>query len=350
MIDPSRHKVNPPASDLAMIDFVQVELICALPRPIRAGTMVKLTDDGEVEWETSTRRQMTGSWEAKVAVRSVSTDRLEISGNIAKFLQGHNIFGPTDLLAMIDAFLDRVQPELWPEGMPWIERQSGLLSRVDCTSGFTLDSQADVLTWIRAAEQRGTMPIRGRGVLKGEGTLVYGDALKGKRAKDWQVIFYSKGLEIIKRPLPHPMMCRNDVLNFVQRLLRCEVRLRTAELKRMNLRTVENWNPETCARVWREKLDKIEFAEGEIMAYSDMEGIKPRLRAAYYDWQAGTDMRQGRSEASFYRLRREMLNLFGVNIAVPCTRSNVIPLRREIVALPAQRPPWADEIAALLAA
>ena len=330
-----------------MIDFVQVELLCQLPRPIRAGTMLKLSDDGEVEWETSTRLTVKGSWDSSVMVRAISLDRLEISGNVAKFLQGHNLFGPSDLAGMLRAFLDKVQPVLWPEGMPYIEVMSGLLSRVDCTSSFVLDNLGDVLTWIRAAEQRGTMPIRGRGVLKGEGTLVYGDAT-GKRAKDWSVMFYSKGLEIQKRPLPLPLMCRNDVLSYVNRMLRCEVRVRTAELKRMGLRTVENWHPETCALVWREKLDRLEFAEGEVMAYAQIEGAKPRLVAAYYAWQNGCDLRQGRSEASYYRLRREMLDAFGVNIAITPPKSNVLPLRRSIVALPAQRPPWADEIAALL--
>lgn len=343
-------KTDPgPVNGLHMVDFVSAEFDAILPRTIRAGTVMKLTDDGEVEWETSTRLSVKGSWDTSVQVRAVSPSRLEISGNLAKFLQGHNLYGPSDLPALIRAFLERVQPVLWPEGMPYIEVMGGRLSRVDCTSSFILPSLADVLTWVRAAEQRGNCSHRGRGVLKGEGTLVYGDA-SNQRAKDWQLTFYSKGLEIGKRPLPLPMMCRNDVLDFANKLLRCEVRVRTAELKRLNLRTVENWQPETCAQVWQDKLDRIDFSEGEVMACSSFEGVKARLLDCYDAWQAGRDLRQGRSKTAFYRLRREMQDTFGVDIVIKCPKSNVLPLRRSIVALPAQRPPWADEIAALLAA
>lgn len=334
---------------MAMIDFVTAEFDCQLPRVIRAGTLVKLTDDGEVEWETSTRLTVKGSFDSSVQVRAVSPERLEISGNLAKFLQGHNIFGTGDLDALIRAFLDRVQPALWPEGMPYIEVLGGRLSRIDCTDNFLMDRPSDVLSWIRAAEERGNCAFRGRGVLKGEGTLVYGDAT-GKRAKDWQLTFYSKGLEVAKRPLPDLMMERADVLDYVNRLLRCEVRLRRGELKRLGLCEVEAWQPNSAREAWQEKLERIEFAEGMVMECSNFEGVPGRLVDAYDAWQAGRDLRQGRKKSAFYELRSKMKKVFGVDIAITAPKSNVVPLRRSLVAHPVQRPPWADEIEALLAA
>lgn len=332
-----------------MVDFVTGSFPCELPCDIHDGVMVRVGLDGDVQWETKARLMVSGSYDNRVAVRAVSRTELEISGNLAKFLQGHNIFGPSDLPALIRAFLEKVQPTLWPDGMPWIGVNDGQLSRVDCTSGFLLDSQADVLTWIRAAEQRTTVSHRGRGVLKGEGTLVYGDAT-GKRAKAWQLTFYAKGLEIAKHPLPEPMMQRNDVLSYVGRLLRCEVRLRSAELNRFGLRTVRDWQPDSCEKVWRSKLARVDFMEGVVMDCSAYEGVKPRLLDAFDAWKAGRDLRQGRPARSFYRLRTEMKETFGVDIAVSVPASNVIPLRRTIVAVPVHRPPWADEVTALLVA
>lgn len=331
-----------------MVDFVSVEMEAELPAPIRDGVMVKLSDDGEVEWETSARLMVKGSFDSRVAVRAISPERLEISGNLAKFMQGHNIFGPDDLPELLHAFLARVQPILWPEGLPYIDVWGGKLSRVDCTSGLLLETPSDVLSYLLAAEERGNCSHRGRGVMKGQGTLVYGDAT-GKRAKAWQLTLYAKGLEVAKHPLPELMMARADVLEYVNRLLRVEVRVRTAELNRMGLRTVEQWVPGSCERVWREKVDRIEFMEGTVMACSDFEGVKPRLLDAYDAWQAGRDMRQGRSSRVFYYLRKEMKDVFGVDISIKCPKSNVVPLRRVIVAEPARRPPWADEVQRLLA-
>ena len=332
-----------------MVDFVSLVMEARLPGPISAGTVCSAKPDGEVEWTVQKRLTVKGSWDSSVQIRAVSPGLLEVSGNLAKFLQGHNIYGTDQLPDLIRAFLARIQPSLWPDGMPWIDVMGGTLSRVDCTSGFQLDSLADVLTWIRAAEERGNCSHRGRGILKGEGTLVYGDAT-GKRAKAWQLTFYSKGLETGKRPLPLPMMQRRDVVDYVNRLLRCEVRVRGAELKRMGLSVVENWEPDTCANVWREKLGRVDFSEGVVMDCSEFEGVKPRLLDAYDAWRAGRDLRQGRPGRSFYRLRREMKDQFGVDIAITAPKSNVVPLRRVLVAVPAQRPPWADEISALLAA
>lgn len=338
-----------------MVDFVQATFAARLPRVIRAGTLVKFTDEGKLEWETSTRLTVEGSHDSSVQIRACSPHVLEVSGNLAKFLQGHNLFGPDDLGALVRAFFERIQPKLWPEGMPWIDVPGGQLSRVDVTSGFLMDTRADVTAWLRAADERGRVDRVGQGKLyvdertKSAATLVYGDAT-GKRAKNWQLTFYSKGIEVRRHLLPEPMRYRPDVLEWVDRLLRCEVRLRRGELRRIGLVDVAEWTPERVASEWQEKLDRLQLSEGQVMMCSDFEGVKPRLLDCYDAWQAGRDLRIGRKDRAFYRLRAEMREVFGVDIANTCPKSNVVPLRRAVVATPAQRPPWADEIAALLAA
>jgi II/X family phage/plasmid replication protein len=332
-----------------MVDFLSVEIPCDLPGPIRGGSMVKLTRDGEVEWETSTRLMVEGSWDARCSIRAVSLETLEISGNVTKFLQGHNLYGPADPIQLLRLFLDRVQPLLWPEGMPPIDVEAASISRIDCTSNLLLATPGDVLSFIRAAEQRGNCSHRGRGVLKGEGTLVYGDAT-GKRAKAWQLTFYSKGLEVAKHPLPAPMMEREDVLEWVNRLLRVEVRVRTPELKRLGLRMVADWGPGSVEAVWREKLARIDLMEGAVMACSEFEGVPARLLDTYDAWCAGRDLRVGRSRASWYRVRKQMKETFGVDVSIAPPKTNVVPLRRIVVAEPACRPRWADDIDRLLQA
>lgn len=332
-----------------MVDWLTVELPCELPGPIFGGSITKAKLDGEIEWHVLSRMQLEGSWSSKINVRSVSPQLLEISGNVAKFLQGHNIFGPDDPAALLRTFLDVVQPVLWPEGMPSIDVEGGSISRIDVTDGLLLDRPGDVLSFLKAAEERGNCPYRGRGVFKGEGTLVYGDAT-GKRAKAWQLTLYSKGLEVAHRPLPLPMAQHPGVLDWVNRLLRVEVRLRTEELKRIALRRVGDWKPGSALAAWEAKVGKIAFMEGSVMEGNEMVGVKPRLVAFYRAWSAGDDLRQCLTKTSFYRLRREMRDQFGVDISIKAPRSNVVPLRRVITAEPAHRPPWADAVENLLVA
>lgn len=326
-----------------MVDWLTVEMPADLPEPITGGVVAKFREDGTIEWAVNQRLQLEGSFSSSIMVRSVDPTRLEISGNVAKFMQGHNIYGTADVGGLIRAFLERIGPKFWPDGMPFIDVDEGLISRVDVTSGLLLDRPTDVLSFLKAAEERGHCSHRGRGVFKGEGTLVYGDAT-GKRAKAWQLTLYSKGLEVAKRPLPEPMMNYPGVLDWVNRLLRVEVRLRTAELKRIALRRVGDWSSGAVAAAWKEKVDRIDFMEGSVMDCSDLEGVKPRLLDAYDAWCAGRDLRQGRPKASFYRLRREMHDTFGVDISMVAPKSNVVPLRRVITAEPVHRPPWADAV------
>lgn len=333
-----------------MVDYLTVELPCDLPRVICGGTVFKLSEDGEMEWNVLTRRELEGSWSSKCTVRAIDRTKLEISGNPAKFLQGHNLYGTADPQELVRLFLERVQPILWPEGMPSIDIANGTVARIDCTSGFLLPRGEDVLSWLRASHERGVRPYLGRGTFKGTdgSTLVYGDAT-GKRAKAWQVTFYYKGQEVMVHPLPPLMMERRDVIEWVSRLLRCEVRLRTPELKRMELRLLGSWNAEVVAAAWQEKVGRIDFMEETVANRTEFDGVKARYVDAYKAWLAGNDLREGRKQSAWYKLRKDMRNIFGCDIAVTPPKSNIVPLRRIIVAEPAHRPPWADDVDRLLA-
>jgi II/X family phage/plasmid replication protein len=334
-----------------MVDYLTIEIPADLPRVICGGTIFKVGDDGAMEWNVLTRKEMEGSWSTKCQVRAIDRTKLEISGNVAKFMQGHNLYGPDDPIGLVRAFLDRVQPILWPEGMPPIDLEAATVARIDVTSGFLLPCQNDVLLWLRGAHEAATRPYLGRGVFKGTdgSTLVYGDAT-GKRAKAWQLTFYAKGMEVLKHPLPPLMGQRKDVIDWVARLLRCEVRLRTQEVKRLGLRTLGEWTAEVVARVWQEKVGMLDFMEEKMNPSGEYEGVKSRLVDAFHSWEAGKDLRVNRSRAAWYKLRKDIRATFGVDISLTKPKSNVVPLRRIIVAEPAHRPSWADDVERMLAA
>lgn len=332
-----------------MVDWLTVEVPADLPGPISDGCVAKFRADGSVDWSCPSRLALEGSWSSSVLVRAVTTSSIEVSGNIAKFLSGHNLYGSSCPRELLLRFFERTGEKLW-SGVPVCpDVEKAVISRVDVTSGLMLQTPADVLSFIKAADERGHCAYRGRGVLKGEGTLVYGDAT-GKRAKAWQVTMYAKGLEVAKRHLPKPMMEFPGVLEWVNCLLRVEVRLRTAELKRRGLRLVSDWGDDTCRRSWEHFVGRIDLMDGVVMEGNELVGAKPRLVAFYRAWAAGDDLRQVLNERTFYRLRREMREAFSVDIALKAPRTNVIPLRRVVTAEPAQRPPWADAVDRLLAA
>lgn len=352
----------------AMVDFITCEIPCRLPAPITGDIVLRHTREGELVWQTFTRRKMAGSFDSSLHVRAVDPTKLEISGNPAKFLQGHNLWGPSDLRSMLERCLQRMQPVLWPEGMPPIFLSEAVLSRIDLTASLVVGSPQDAKMFLRAHHETANRPYVGRGVFKGTdgSTLVYGDAT-GKRAKAWQITLYLKGVEVAQpgHSLPAPMLEDARLIEWVNRVIRVELRLRRTELQRlvngrgkpmiekgerlvMPQMELIDWDEIDTAEVWREYYGKIEMT-GEIVEPEQMPvgGVgepKPRHVAAFYAWKSGLDLREHYKKSQFYALRRECRDFFEIDISMPPPKLNVVPLRRIIEAHPAHRPPWADEV------
>lgn len=375
-----------------MVDFLTVEMPDPFGFDINGGEVIKVGCDGVVDWSTICKKTVKGSWDSSLVIRNVSDcyeteafepqgdyqgiamiplarpggltdDRLrkrglELSGNPAKFVQGHNLFGSDDPTKVLAAGVRKVASTMWhgprvadtfPLDMNAISQAR--ISRIDLTASWVLERESDVLPFLRAMEERVWCPYRGRGVQSDPGTLYYGLAQKGKRAKDWQIKIYSKGMELGRRRLPSFAMEVPGLLDEINRTVRVELTLRTRELKRLGLRCVGEWTPDKVGEVWRSYVDRLDFGESAMtLDNTDLAelGIKPRLLDAISSWKAGNDMRAGRPATTFKRLRKEVRDATGYDIASPMPKSNVVPLRRVIEAKPALYPIWADQLTAAL--
>jgi hypothetical protein len=201
-------------------------------------------------------------------------------------------------------------------------------------------------------EERVWCPYRGKGVMNDVGSLYYGLVDKGKRAKDWQLKLYSKGLDIGVHKLPLPAYSVPGLLDEVNRTLRVELTLRTAELKRLGLIRVGDWTPERVAEVWRSYVAKLDLGEATLnldtLDLAEL-GLKPRLVNALAAWKSGVDLRAIHPDRTFRRLRSELKAATGHDIALRCPKSNVVPLRRLVAAVEApSRPIWADALTEIL--
>lgn len=89
-----------------MIDWIaaMIELHHA---PLSSGAVVCIEADGTVAWETPRKMLVRGSHDSTIHIRSVGGDgqgnatHLYIDGNPSKWLQGHNLVGSCDLVALV---------------------------------------------------------------------------------------------------------------------------------------------------------------------------------------------------------------------------------------------------------
>ncbi len=341
-----------------MIDYLtcRVTLPRPLPRTIDDGCTIRRAQDGSVRQVTAHRLGIVGSFEASLQLRSVSHTELEVQGNPAKFLQGHNLYGPSDLLQLLwDALsvalpLSPARCTLADVGVSSPGLLEGVVTRVDLTHMFTLASEADVTAWLRTAELTAHIGRRGKGVMEGN-TLVMGHA-GGKSFTRWQIVLYGKGSEVRRRPLPTPMREHTGVMEWVARNLRVEVRFGRLELEKLGFRKLSMWaaqGEDGCDEMWRSKVGQLEFNLQD--REFDCETLPRQLRTTYVAWTTGADVRNLLSRRTFYRYRGQLLRLAGVDIAVPPPiqpTAEIIPLRRVIEVKPCGRPDWADDVDAIL--
>lgn len=357
-----------------MIDYLTFRVPCELPRPIQGGAVAVLNAAGQVERITHKRLPIPGSFESSLQVRAPGVHELEVTGNPAKWLQGHNLYGTDDVHELIWRTVVRVlaclpgEPAgpgpLTPEqvGLTQQNIAAAVITRVDVNYMYQLGSRAEVLAWMRSAAAVSRLGRRGRPTLMKGGSLVYGDA-RGREFARWQVVIYPKGEEVEARSkghaLPDVMAADDEVRAWVDSCLRLEVRFGRLELEKLAKRQLAGWRPETpvldgwnrsdAAKMWEAKVAQLEFNSADPNA--DLEKLPRALRAAYLAWKSGADPRTLCSRPTFYRHRSALLELCGVDISVPKPAepiAEIIPLRRVLEARPVGRPPWADRIEALL--
>lgn len=325
-----------------MIDWITAIVPCHHNEQIFGGSISSVDIDGLIEWRVDKKRQIRGSHESKLNVKSLDPKHILIDGNLAKWLQGHNLFGTDDLIGLVQAAMYRLVRllDLKPTESDMWSWSGGLyqLKRVDCTAMWVLPKRADVNAWLRAAEMQ-SKSRHGRPITSG-GTLYF-----GKNSRRWSIKFYSKGDEINARghKLPDDIQQRDNLIEWADNRLRGELTLRSIQLKEKQLSVASQWDTSTSLDQLITYIGTLNMSEQFSISSTDLDGLPARLIAVYKLWKEGEDLRALYPRATFYRYRRDFLAL-GIDIAIrqPSKPDNVIPLVRVLKPQAvSQVPDWA---------
>ena len=311
--------------------------------PFYAGEILSLQPSGDLDWGVYKRMEMEGSHSSKIQIRSSSMDdgrqAVRVSGNLAKWFQGHNIFGTNNINGLVMEALARVcetakiqpRPE---EIVAWNFGDIDLL-RTDVTESNDFGTQARVLNVIRSLDSTANLKFRGRGQFNGHSLLF------GKGSRHWSLTLYSKAAEIQKHKLPLSLQ-ETMLTAYAEGLLRMECRLLSMHLKRLGLDKLSAWGDNTSHEVHQNHLSQLSISEATMIESTALDSLSPRLRGAYQLWKDGHDLRRLFSRPTFYRYRTELLTL-GIDISVLQERekSNVVPIGVVLVGKPVSVPDWA---------
>jgi II/X family phage/plasmid replication protein len=304
--------------------------------------------DGFVlDWSVLKRKAMEGSHSSTIQIQSTTDEgrpAIWVSGNPAKWFQGHNIFGTDDLAGLAREMLDRIARSvgLKPSTDDLASWDAGAikLTRTDLTYSFELGTLPRVRNALRSLDSTAQLKHRGRGQFRGD-SLLYGGG-----SRRWSLTLYAKGSEIDAPKHGLPFALRDTSLPaYAQGLLRAEVRMLSLQLVAEGLEHVACWNDNTASELHARLLAGLQIAEASMLDAHVLEGLTGRLQLAYTSWREGHDLRAILPRNTFYRYRTELLK-HGIDIGIKQERtspdlSNVVPLRTVLHAYPVGVPDWA---------
>lgn len=328
-----------------MIDWVVARLPCTHnPDMLYAGHIESWGEDGTVEWVTEKRFSVEGSYSSKIQLRSAGSNQIWISGNPVKFLQGHNLFGSSDLKNLMIKFFKKLVElpiGLCPNVFEWEMICTGdyEVSRVDVNETWHLKDRAEVLAFIRALGDSSTMQYRGRGQFSGD-TLYF-----GKNSRRWGLKCYSKGKEIgVKGHKLPSELSLPEMVDYAEKALRIELVMRQMELKRLGLNMVKAWDMDTGEVLLLKYISQLQISDVCMLKDDVLDTLPPRLRLTYQAWLNGDDLKAVLPQRTYYHYRRQ-LREYGIDISSPSPKekTNVIPLIRVLEAKPVGIPDWAYE-------
>jgi len=333
-----------------MIDWITAKIPCN-HTPIPSGQTMRIDANGVIEYAVVHRTSVTGSHDASISIKSQGeviggkAQLLHVSGNFAKFLQGHNIIGSRNILAQLKEGLTLLCTKLAEQGIDlehainWIDVHNGNIEidRIDINAMFSLPSNSDVNSWLRAAEL--TSRTRHGRPVNSKGTVYW-----GKNSRRWSIKAYNKAEEINAtkdHKLPD-LDIFQPLREFAQGKLRLELTLRQLELRTHEIKYAKDLDTNTVNKLYETYMGKLTMTEKVIL--NDEESLKvPRSAlSTYHMWKMGMSPYDMLPKSTFYRQRKQLLE-FGIDIsnASPSSTSNVVPLIRVLEAQPVQNPQWA---------
>jgi II/X family phage/plasmid replication protein len=340
-----------------MIDWVSAVVPLVGAGYLHNGRVVSMDPDGVIEWMALRRLEVEGSYSTKLQVRGRDDDALEFSGNPAKFLQGHNVFGSDALMPLMASALGEVATRLDvpPSADNLADWQSGAypLTRVDIAGMIPLDSDKQVRKVLDLLGQHAKTKYQGASVKSG---TVY----IGKHSRRITLKLYAKGEELMSGKKGHGLCAKvapewhQPLLDYGRGMLRAELTLRGMELRDRGLDRASRWSRAVAVELLRERMNALELNDTLLLADDVVESLPSRLVPIYDAWKAGRDLQKLYARRTFYRYRKALLS-FGIDIARVQPRVVVaenqyplgVPLRQLLSAPFADVPDWARGTALL---
>ena len=306
-----------------LIDTIKIH--AAIEHQSWINEQVQLLDAGVINQITKAcssgfrRFSVIGAFGSRATVQSMAgATELQIEASVPRFLTGQNVFGTEDLQTtaylLVRSVCKRLGINPTTEEKRAVREGHMRLGRIDLTTHLKLDSDAQVVHFIRALKLQ--LMFSHRNVSSyGEDSLYLDQHSDTKTLK-----FYNKGRELQKAGhqlnsnLPH----REYILAAAQGLLRTELVLRLRYLGRNGIREVCDWNPATGRQLLRSILIDLKLSNVRLVEFQPQAALGKQANLLLAAHMAGTDVTSIMTSARALKPHaRAILKATGIDIRIP---------------------------------
>jgi hypothetical protein len=284
-------------------------------QPIESGKTLKLTQDGEIEWEKNDFSSIRcPSSDTSVRIKCDGRS-LYFSGNIGRFGNQDNVTGINVIQCFEKAcnLIKRIYPQINLSTFGTISRAGTIseygtyLTRIDLASNFQTDCYSQIASLFASRKLFTKLPILGKyGPTWGYDT---------KRGQYWKAKLYDKTAEQTGKRTP----------NTNETIARFEIQLGATYLRKHSLNFLKNWRHDMNTEniIYGNFSNQLITKQATQDAWID---FPPILRQHAVLWREGTDPKSYLKKSQYYKVRKGLLNL-GLDISRPC---NIATLDRAV--------------------
>lgn len=244
------------------------------------------------------------SYSNKLKVKSTKDGTLLIDGNLGKWLTGHNITGNSDVIALVHSTvikLAETNEHITPTQQQLDAIQKGYfkIHVIDINKTILFETKDESLQYLERLKYHASY-ARFDKVVKPNG-IYFGWDSERKRLK-----YYHKGTEVaINKKYQHKT---DELQALADRTIRCELRLKSRQLKDNNLLNGFNWTPEIVKQLIDDAHNRLTLPK----QINFPEDLPSKYRRFITCFKAGS--LDGYTTSTIDRMRRDLMKNYGVDL------------------------------------
>lgn len=245
------------------------------------------------------------SYSNKLKVKSTTDGTLLIDGNLGKWLTGHNITGNSDVIALVHSTvmkLAETSEHITPTQQQLDDIQKGYfkIHVIDVNKAILFENKDKSLQHLERLKLHSSYPKFDKHV-ESNG-IYFGYLSKRKTLK-----YYHKGTEIANnKKYQHKT---DELQALADRMIRCELRLRSRELNGNNLLNGFDWTPEIVKQLIDDAHSKLRMPE----RINFPEDLPTKYKRFISCFKVGS-LVESYTTSTINRMKSDLIRLYGVDL------------------------------------